>query len=156
MRTSYSHDTARQSRLARLCNPVAIPRREGESWEGMTVVQPDKDYVTFRTSVWAFRAAFLLLFSRYRKLPMHTVHTLMTYWDDSRPDFLARVVRAYRQLTGQKITLDSIINSPAQDATRWRMLMQAVVAVCCGISYARYPTLSQYIYEGYQLAMTQF
>lgn len=61
-------------------NPLNI-RRTSDNWRGMSEVQQDKDFVTFDSLAYGFRAAFRIIHNGYKVIPIrNTLKSIITRW----------------------------------------------------------------------------
>ena len=130
-------ETNNTSRGMRNNNPLNI--RHGKSrWQGMAYIQPDKEFVTFKTLAYGYRAAWVLIdnyrFHLTRAGKQYNISNIIHRWAPpaDRND-TARYVETVRRISG----LDPLDTLPAattpEGAEQLSRLILAMTCVECGL-----------------------
>ena len=142
------------SRGMRNNNPLNI--RHGKShWQGMAEVQPDREFVSFRTLAYGYRAAWVLLnnyrFHLAKQGLCYNVTNIVRRWapPEDRND-TARYVDSVTRISGLDPHVELLPATTSEGAAQIARLIVAMTCVECGLRpdyVAREP-----IAHGYHLA----
>lgn len=93
-------------------NPLNI-RRSSDKWIGQSAVQLDKSFVQFETMAYGCRAAYILLYTYYRKHKCRTIESVISRWAppiENDTFTYIRTVVSYMCGNGVSVTKDTEID----------------------------------------------
>ena len=108
-------------------NPLNI-RRSGDKWQGLRVLQEDREFFQFSEMKWGWRAAFrLLCHTYYGKYKLRTIRALITRWAPPKENDTEVYIRRVTDRIG--IGPDRELGDPATHPTQWMMIGIAMAIV---------------------------
>ena len=108
-------------------NPLNI-RRSGDKWQGLRVLQEDREFFQFSEMKWGWRAAFrLLCHTYYGKYKLRTIRALITRWAPPKENDTEVYIRRVTDRIG--IGPDRELGDPATHPTTWMMIGIAMAIV---------------------------
>ena len=117
----------KQPRGIRNNNPLNI-RRSGDKWQGLRVLQEDREFSQFSEMKWGWRAAFrLLCHTYYGKYKLRTIRALITRWAPPKENDTEVYIRRVTDRIG--IGSDRELGDPQTHPTQWMMIGIAMAIV---------------------------
>ena len=108
-------------------NPLNI-RRSGDKWQGLRVLQEDREFFQFSEMKWGWRAAFRLLCQTYYgKYKLRTIRAIINRWAPPKENNTLSYIKHVAERTG--IAPDQVLGDPATHPTQWMMLGMAMAIV---------------------------
>ena len=138
-----------EPRGIRNCNPLNI-RKSKDQWQGLRVVQQDKEFCQFESMEYGWRAAFVLLCrTYYLKYRLQTIRAIITRWAPPQENNTEAYIRRVAERTG--IYADESLDPPSEHPTQWMAIAMAMAIVECGTT-----NLSPFaMLKGFSLALRQ-
>ena len=101
-------------------NPLNI-RRSGDKWQGLRVLQEDREFFQFSEMKWGWRAAFrLLCHTYYGKYKLRTIRAIITRWAPPKENNTEAYIRCVTDRIG--IGPDKELGDPQTHPTQWMMI----------------------------------
>ncbi len=117
----------KQPRGLRNNNPLNI-RRSGDKWQGLRVLQEDREFFQFSEMKWGWRAAFrLLCHTYYGKYKLRTIRDIITRWAPPKENNTEAYIRRVTDRIG--IGPDKELGDPQTHPTQWMMIGIAMAIV---------------------------
>ena len=108
-------------------NPLNI-RRSGDKWQGLRVLQEDREFFQFSEMKWGWRAAFrLLCHTYYGKYKLRTIRAIITRWAPPKENNTEAYIRSVTDRIG--IGPDKELGDPQTHPTQWMMIGIAMAIV---------------------------
>ena len=108
-------------------NPLNI-RRSGDKWQGLRVLQEDREFFQFSEMKWGWRAAFrLLCHTYYGKYKLRTIRDIITRWAPPKENNTEAYIRCVTDRIG--IGPDKELGDPQTHPTQWMMIGIAMAIV---------------------------
>ena len=108
-------------------NPLNI-RRSGDKWQGLRVLQEDREFFQFSEMKWGWRAAFrLLCHTYYGKYKLRTIRDIITRWAPPKENNTEAYIRRVTDRIG--IAADRELGSPTECPATWMMIGMAMAIV---------------------------
>ena len=108
-------------------NPLNI-RRSGDKWQGLHVLQEDREFFQFSEMKWGWRAAFrLLCHTYYGKYKLRTIRAIITRWAPPKENNTEAYIRCVTDRIG--IGPDKELGDPQTHPTQWMMIGIAMAIV---------------------------
>lgn len=108
-------------------NPLNI-RRSGDKWQGLRVLQEDREFFQFSEMKWGWRAAFrLLCHTYYGKYKLRTIRAIITRWAPPKENNTEAYIRCVTDRIG--IGPDKELGDPQTHPTQWMMIGIAMAIV---------------------------
>ncbi len=108
-------------------NPLNI-RRSGDKWQGLRVLQEDREFFQFSEMKWGWRAAFrLLCHTYYGKYRLRTIRDIITRWAPPKENNTEAYIRSVTDRIG--IGPDKELGDPQTHPTQWMMIGIAMAIV---------------------------
>ena len=108
-------------------NPLNI-RRSGDKWQGLRVLQEDREFFQFSEMKWGWRAAFrLLCHTYYGKYKLRTIRAIITRWAPPKENNTEAYIRSVTDRIG--IGPDKELGDPQIHPTQWMMIGIAMAIV---------------------------
>ena len=108
-------------------NPLNI-RRSGDKWQGLRVLQEDREFFQFSEMKWGWRAAFrLLCHTYYGKYKLRTIRAIITRWAPPKENDTEAYIRRVTDRIG--IGPDRELGDPQTHPTQWMMIGIAMAIV---------------------------
>ncbi len=137
----------KQPRGLRNNNPLNI-RRSGDKWQGLRVLQEDREFFQFSEMKWGWRAAFrLLCHTYYGKYKLRTIRDIITRWAPPKENNTEAYIRRVTDRIG--IGPDKELGDPQTHPTQWMMIGIAMAIVENGTTNLDYLSML----KGYEMAM---
>ena len=128
-------------------NPLNI-RRSGDKWQGLRVLQEDREFFQFSEMKYGWRAAFrLLCHTYYGKYKLRTIRAIITRWAPPKENDTEVYIRRVTDRIG--IGPDRELGDPATHPTQWMMIGIAMAIVENGTTNLDYLSML----KGYEMAM---
>jgi hypothetical protein len=128
-------------------NPLNI-RRSGDKWQGLRVLQEDREFFQFSEMKWGWRAAFrLLCHTYYGKYKLRTIRDIITRWAPPKENNTEAYIRRVTDRIG--IGPDKELGDPQTHPTQWMMIGIAMAIVENGTTNLDYLSML----KGYEMAM---
>ena len=128
-------------------NPLNI-RRSGDKWQGLRVLQEDREFFQFSEMKWGWRAAFrLLCHTYYGKYKLRTIRDIITRWAPPKENNTEAYIRSGTDRIG--IGSDKELGDPQTHPTQWMMIGIAMAIVENGTTNLDYLSML----KGYEIAM---
>ncbi|MBO7068801.1 MAG: hypothetical protein J6W52_09030 [Bacteroidaceae bacterium] len=138
----------KETRGIRNCNPLNI-RRSKVKWQGLCVLQEDKEFCQFESMEYGWRAAFVLLCrTYYGKYGLKTIRDIVSRWAPANENNTPAYIRHVSDYTG--IAPDRVLGTPQEQPTQWLLIGYAMSVVECGKALSPVPML-----KGFSLATSQ-
>ena len=107
----------KQPRWLRNNNPLNI-RRSGDKWQGLRVLQEDREFSQFSEMKWGWRAAFrLLCHTYYGKYKLRTIRAIITRRAPPKENNTEAYIRRVTDRIG--IGPDRELGDPQTHPTQW-------------------------------------
>jgi hypothetical protein len=136
----------KQPRGLRNNNPLNI-RRSGDKWQGLRVLQEDREFFQFSEMKWGWRAAFrLLCHTYYGKYKLRTIRDIITRWAPPKENNTEAYIRRVTDRIG--IGPDRELGDPQTHPTQWMMIGIAMAIVENGTANLDYLSML----KGYEMA----
>ena len=117
-------------------NPLNI-RRSGDKWQGLRVLQEDREFFQFSEMKWGWRAAFrLLCHTYYGKYKLRTIRAIINRWAPPKENNTLYYIRSVAERTG--ISADKELGDPQTHPAEWMMIAIAMAVVECGTTQLDY------------------
>ena len=127
-------------------NPLNI-RRSGDKWQGLRVLQEDREFFQFSEMKWGWRAAFrLLCHTYYGKYKLRTIRDIITRWAPPKENNTEAYIRRVTDRIG--IGPDRELGDPQTHPTQWMMIGIAMAIVENGTANLDYLSML----KGYEMA----
>ena len=127
-------------------NPLNI-RRSADKWQGLRVLQEDREFFQFSEMKWGWRAAFrLLCHTYYGKYKLRTIRDIITRWAPPKENDTEVYIRRVTDRIG--IGPDRELGDPATHPTQWMMIGIAMAIVENGTTNLDYLSML----KGYEMA----
>ena len=127
-------------------NPLNI-RRSGDKWQGLRVLQEDREFFQFSEMKWGWRAAFrLLCHTYYNKYRLRTIRDIITRWAPPKENNTEAYIRRVTDRIG--IGPDRELGDPQTHPTQWMMIGIAMAIVENGTTNLDYLSML----KGYEMA----
>ena len=127
-------------------NPLNI-RRSGDKWQGLRVLQEDREFFQFSEMKWGWRAAFrLLCHTYYGKYRLRTIRDIITRWAPPKENNTEAYIRRVTDRIG--IGPDRELGDPQTHPTQWMMIGIAMAIVENGTTNLDYLSML----KGYEMA----
>ena len=137
----------KQPRGLRNNNPLNI-RRSGDKWQGLRVLQEDREFFQFSEMKWGWRAAFrLLCHTYYGKYKLRTIRDIITRWAPPKENNTEAYIRRVTDRIG--IGPDKELGDPQTHPTQWMMIGIAMAIVENGTTNLDYLSML----KGWEMAM---
>lgn len=136
----------KQPRGLRNNNPLNI-RRSGDKWQGLRVLQEDREFFQFSEMKWGWRAAFrLLCHTYYGKYKLRTIRDIITRWAPPKENN----TEAYIRRVTDRISIgpDKELGDPQTHPTQWMMIGIAMAIVENGTTNLDYLSML----KGFEMA----
>ena len=129
-------------------NPLNI-RRSGDKWQGLRVLQEDREFFQFSEMKWGWRAAFRLLCQTYYgKYKLRTIRVIINRWAPPKENNTSSYIKHVAERTG--IAPDQVLCDPATHPTQWMMLGIAMAIVENGTTNLDYLSML----KGFEMAVS--
>lgn len=123
-------------------NPLNI-RKSASKWQGMDDVQPDKEFITFITNEWGYRAAFRTILTYMKKYNLCTIHDIVSRWAPANEN-------------NTRVYILTVVERSGIDEFRklYWTCKEDMVKLVMAMSYVEngIPAIKQEVEDGYQLA----
>lgn len=124
-------------------------RRSKVKWQGLCVLQEDKEFCQFESMEYGWRAAFVLLCrTYYGKYGLKTIRDIVSRWAPANENNTPAYIRHVSDYTG--IAPDRVLGTPQEQPTQWLLIGYAMSVVECGKALSPVPML-----KGFSLATSQ-
>ena len=127
-------------------NPLNI-RRSADKWQGLRVLQEDREFFQFSEMKYGWWAAFrLLCHTYYGKYKLRTIRAIITRWAPPKENDTEVYIRRVTDRIG--IGPDRELGDPATHPTQWMMIGIAMAIVENGTTNLDYLSML----KGYEMA----
>jgi len=127
-------------------NPLNI-RRSGDKWQGLRVLQEDREFFQFSEMKWGWRAAFVILCrTYYGKYKLRTIRDIVTRWAPAKENNTPAYIRHVSDYTG--IGPDRDLGDPKTHPTNWLLTGYAMAVMENGKTLPPIPMI-----KGFALAV---
>ncbi|MBR6988262.1 MAG: structural protein P5 [Bacteroidaceae bacterium] len=143
----------KEPRGMRNCNPLNIRKTsERKVWQGQIMNVKEKDFCTFATPAYGYRAAWILLDNYQLWMVQHgksyCLRNIISRWAPASENDTRTYISRVSKLTN--IDPDELLKAPFLDTQRFVEIIAAMTCVENGISMNQVPV--EYIREGFRLA----
>ena len=127
-------------------NPLNI-RRSGDKWQGLRVLQEDREFFQFVSMEYGWRAAFVILCrTYYGKYKLRTIRDIVSRWDPAKENNTEAYIRHVSDYTG--IGPDRDLGDPQTHPTNWLLIGYAMAVMENGKTLPPIPMI-----KGFALAV---
>ena len=127
-------------------NPLNI-RRSGDKWQGLRVLQEDREFFQFSEMKWGWRAAFVILCrTYYGKYKLRTIRDIVSRWAPAKENNTPAYIRHVSDYTG--IGPDRDLGDPQTHPTNWLLIGYAMAVMENGKTLPPIPMI-----KGFALAV---
>ncbi|MBR6170754.1 MAG: hypothetical protein IKQ51_08665 [Bacteroidaceae bacterium] len=127
-------------------NPLNI-RRSGDKWQGLRVLQEDREFFQFVSMEYGWRAAFVILCrTYYGKYKLRTIRDIVSRWAPAKENNTEAYIRHVSDYTG--IGPDRDLGDPQTHPTNWLLIGYAMAVMENGKTLPPIPMI-----KGFALAV---